>query len=140
MIAQCRQFLHHLARRRLVAQRMGKLQDDDDHADPGHEPGHHGLRHQLDVMAEAEQAEQDLEGPGEHHRRECHREVAAEFGEDQGHHHRHRPGGPRNLVACAAKHRGKKTGQDGAPQSRQRTGAGSDTEGQRQRQRHDGGS
>jgi hypothetical protein len=114
-----------------------ELQDDDDATDAAHEAGDHRERHQGDVAAELEHAEQDLKQPGEHDHRERHRRVVGVLGDRAGHDHRHRPGRTGNLRRRAAEQRREETDEDRAVQSRDRPGAGRHAERKRKRQRDD---
>jgi len=132
--------------RNRVAEQGIELQQDDDHADAGHEPGDHRCGHVIDVASHAQQPERDLQQAAEHHHGKRdrgpfrrivwkHRQVLREH---RGHHHGHRAGGPRHLRRRAAEQRGEEADEDRAVDARNRTGARGDAEGHCQRQRNHG--
>ena len=122
---QCRQ---RSAVRCCVTDQGAELQNDDDAADAAHEAGDHRKRHQADVAADLEDAEQDMKHAGQHDHGEGHRRFVTVLGDDSGHDDRHRPGRARYLRRCAAEQRREEADEDRAVQAGDRPGAGRDTE------------
>ena len=89
---------HHAALGDGLAEEGAQLQDYQNEPDAAHEARDHRVRHLGDVTPQLQEAENDLEHPGEHHHGEGHGQAvfrigSGQAGDDGGHHHRHRPGG-----------------------------------------------
>jgi hypothetical protein len=139
---QLGQILQHAddpAGRHGLAERGSQLQDDQDDADAGHETRYHGIRHQGDVLAETQHAQQDLEQPGKDNDREGHGHAIDRIGGDQlgdngreDHGHRARRLG--HQAWRTAEQRGKQPDEYRTVEPGLRAGTRGNAEGQRHRQ------
>jgi hypothetical protein len=142
-VRQGPQRAEHAAGRRRITQQRWQLDDDQNEADARHEARDDRVGHHRDVAAELQHAEQDLEQPGHHDRRERHCHALLGVGGDHAHddrreHDGHGPGGLGDQRRRAAEDRREEPDQHGAVQARLSAGAGRDTEGERHRQCDDG--
>ena len=110
-----------------LKQRLGLLPEEQ-HADPGHEPGEYDVRHVGDVAADSRESEPHLDGAGhdddDRQFRKRHRIVHEQCRSD---HRKHRSGSAHH-PPCAAAHGRDDPHDDAAPQPGKGSHAGDDAE------------
>jgi hypothetical protein len=123
-----------------LAHQRADLQQDDDDANAAHKAGDHRVGYQLDVLANAQYAKQDLEQATEYYDREGDgrtlsrvvREHAGVLDEDGRHHDRHRAGRAGDLGRRATEQGGEQTDENRAIESRDGANPGGNPHGHSQ--------
>ncbi len=126
-----------------LAQGGGKLQDDQDDTDAGHETRHDVVGHHSDVLAETQHAQQDLEQSGEDHDRKGHGHAVDGIGGDQlgndcSKYHCHRAGRFRHQTGRAPEQGGKQADKNCTVKTGLGAGTRGNAKGKRHRQGNDG--
>ena len=116
-------------------ERQGLDQHDDD-ADTGHEPGNHHIGRVGYEPADPGQAQKHLQKTGQDDHHQGFGEIAGVAGDDDRHGDGHGSGGSGYLRPRAAEHRREEADRDRAVKARGRPHARRDAEGERHRQRH----
>ena len=120
---------------------LRELKNDHDGPDAAHKAGDHGVGNVMDVVADAQDPQHNLDNARQSDHREDPSDVARQGTHDAGDDHGHRSGGARDLGRSAAEQSGKETDRDRAvePSSSAIFQAGSNTKAECQRQRHNAG-
>ena len=135
-LRQCGNRSQGPARRGGRSQEWRSLDQHDDDADTGHEPGHHHIGRVRHEAADPGQSQKHLKQTGQDDHQQGFGEAARVAGDDDRHGYGHGPRRSGYLRPRAAEHRREKADRDRTVQARGRPHARRDAKGQRHRQRH----